>query len=308
MAEPPPVDPWCAVCVGTFASASLATWFVLVRRRPILESSPRDLVPWNFVASAIIALLVVARLVTVVLGDEPQAGQWSNPQEMAKDIALSVANQLVLFGALFFVVAVMSGATRRDVGLPDNAGELRRDLKIGAIGWLAALLPVYGLQGFLVSLAGEPSNHPLIVMIQKDANSLVMFAAFAAAVVVAPICEEIAFRLLMQGWLEKWEDGQLGWRAPLTPPEGSVETVESQPPRIGVGGFPYGWLPILASSFMFAAGHAGHGPDPIPLFVLAILLGYMYQRTHHIIPCIVTHMLFNLTTLVAMYWAWMYRE
>ena len=34
----------------------------------------------------------------------------------------------------------------------------------------------------------------------------VMLLAALAAVVVAPICEEITFRLLLQGWLEKWED------------------------------------------------------------------------------------------------------
>ena len=36
--------------------------------------------------------------------------------------------------------------------------------------------------------------------------------AFAAAVVVAPFCEELLFRLVLQGWLEKWEDWRLGWR------------------------------------------------------------------------------------------------
>jgi membrane protease YdiL (CAAX protease family) len=45
----------------------------------------------------------------------------------------------------------------------------------------------------------------------------------------------------------------------------------------------------------------GHGPDPIPLFVLALILGYMYQRTHRIVPSIVTHLLFNLTSLVMLW-------
>jgi membrane protease YdiL (CAAX protease family) len=39
--------------------------------------------------------------------------------------------------------------------------------------------------------------------------------------------------------------------------------------------------------------HIGTGLDPIPLFVLGLALGYLYQRTHRILPCIVLHALFN---------------
>ena len=51
--------------------------------------------------------------------------------------------------------------------------------------------------------------------------------------------------------------------------------------------------PVLASSIVFAAAHLGNGPDPIPLFFLAIGLGLLYQRTHRVWPCIVVHCLLN---------------
>jgi len=60
------------------------------------------------------------------------------------------------------------------------------------------------------------------------------------------------------------------------------------------------WLalwPIVASSALFAAMHLGHGFDPIPLFFLALGLGYLYYRTHRIIPCIAMHALFNAFSL-----------
>lgn len=56
--------------------------------------------------------------------------------------------------------------------------------------------------------------------------------------------------------------------------------------------------PILLSAGLFAAMHASHGPDPIPLFVLAVGLGYLYQRTHRIVPCLVVHFLLNSCSLV----------
>jgi membrane protease YdiL (CAAX protease family) len=52
-------------------------------------------------------------------------------------------------------------------------------------------------------------------------------------------------------------------------------------------------VPILVSSLLFAVAHFGYGPEPIPLFFLAIVLGYIYQRTHRILPSIVTHATFN---------------
>ena len=51
---------------------------------------------------------------------------------------------------------------------------------------------------------------------------------------------------------------------------------------------------------VFALAHWSHGLDPIPLFLLAIGLGYLYQRTHRIVPCIVLHFLLNLCSLVAL--------
>ena len=38
--------------------------------------------------------------------------------------------------------------------------------------------------------------------------------------------------------------------------------------------------------------------DPIPLFLLAIAFGFLYFRTHRIVPSVVTHAAFNGTTVV----------
>lgn len=53
------------------------------------------------------------------------------------------------------------------------------------------------------------------------------------------------------------------------------------------------WPPIIISSILFALVHLGHGPAPVPLFFLALLLGYLFQRTHRILPCIALHMALN---------------
>jgi membrane protease YdiL (CAAX protease family) len=77
--------------------------------------------------------------------------------------------------------------------------------------------------------------------------------------------------------------------------------IAATPPQAGVGFMPYGSLPILVSSVMFASAHIGHSTDPFPLFVLALFLGFVYQRTHRIVPCIVAHALFNLISMLALW-------
>jgi membrane protease YdiL (CAAX protease family) len=46
--------------------------------------------------------------------------------------------------------------------------------------------------------------------------------------------------------------------------------------------------------------HYGQGLAPIPLFVLAIGLGYIYEKTGRLWPCIVVHGLLNLLTFVVL--------
>jgi membrane protease YdiL (CAAX protease family) len=53
------------------------------------------------------------------------------------------------------------------------------------------------------------------------------------------------------------------------------------------------WLPIVISSLIFALMHYSHGPDWVPLLFLAAGMGYLYQRTHRLVPSLVVHALLN---------------
>jgi hypothetical protein len=181
------------------------------------------------------------------------------------------------------------------------------------------------------------SQHPLIETLTDPGgiDAMVMLLACASAVIVAPLCEEIAFRLLFQGWLEKWEDEQLERRtaAGLSDQNAKIEnglnTIQSNEARVtndptlnfgqsslgicdsssvcnqrppsGLFGLPHGWLPILASSLLFGLAHAGYGPEPVPLFFFGLILGYVFQRTNRILPCIVAHAFFNLVSMLALW-------
>lgn len=57
------------------------------------------------------------------------------------------------------------------------------------------------------------------------------------------------------------------------------------------------WGPIVLSATAFSLMHVAHGPDIVALLVLALGLGYLYQRTHRILPCIIVHLCLNATSV-----------
>ena len=50
-------------------------------------------------------------------------------------------------------------------------------------------------------------------------------------------------------------------------------------------------------SLLQAMGLSQIAPDPAPIFLLALVLGYLYFRTHRIVAPIAAHMANNATTM-----------
>jgi membrane protease YdiL (CAAX protease family) len=322
--DPQTPDPLLGTVIFVLAIASLSVWFVIfdrLKHGPILAYEPRRPAPWSG-AVAIPAFFfafapLVARL-TEIMHDWFSLAPTSEPKppsldEMIPNLALGMVFNVLVVGVAAFGTIIASGSKLSDLGLPQSIGGLFRDVRIGVIAWLGALIPVFGVNVAMNTIFGESDGHPLIHMVMEDCSLLLFALAFLAAVVQAPITEEIAFRLLLQGWLEKRESTLLDRQIRSTRlnemtdlesselPIESPDAAESEQPSTGAFGLPYGWFPIVVSSFLFAIAHFGYGPEPVPLFLLALILGYVYQRTHRIVPCIVTHALFNGMTLFTLW-------
>ena len=192
--------------------------------------------------------------------------------------ALAATALYAAIGAAIVGFLRLTGASWSDLGLPSTWRQAASDVRIGVTALVAAF-PVYFVQALLVEFAGQ-SSHPLLVKLQQEPATDLFLTALLTASVVAPLFEELVFRLLLQGWLEKVADRQ---------PE--------LPESTRRGG------PILISSLLFALAHLSHGPDPVALFLLALVLGYLYQRTHRLLPCIVLHSLFNASSLLVLWLA-----
>jgi membrane protease YdiL (CAAX protease family) len=104
------------------------------------------------------------------------------------------------------------------------------------------------------------------------------------AVVIAPLLEEMLFRGFFQTAIRSvWEFRNLNGASPA-----------SSCRKTGAGA----WPSILISSGLFAIVHANPGHWPA-LFVLAVCLGYTYEKSGSLFRPIFIHSFFNAATIIA---------
>ena len=210
----------------------------------------------------------------------------------------------------------------RCVGI--DASQMVTDVGLGVAAFVM-LLPLVMLVQWLLSLIW-PYEHPTLDMVANDGSLWPILSAWFIAVIVAPVTEEIMFRGGLQNWFQRAMDPGVPMIAkllggpdrlfgniaaqPSLPQEVDVLSTEhsleepgletepaSLPPTLPIPTRPMSpwqyWLPVAASALIFALAHFGQGAAPIPLFLFALALGYLYRRTGRITPCIIAHVALN---------------
>jgi len=201
---------------------------------------------------------------------------------------------------------------------------LARDLLIGIFAFVMVVPAILFFQWLLVLVFAY--EHPTMELLSRNANGLTLVATWFSAVFVAPICEEIFFRGILQSWLQRLGGGLSdlvltgGWDSPVnadafepgkvsespgtafksklslpfdpnSPP--SPQQVDSKETKKDKNWISSSLWPILVTSALFGLAHFGQGPAPVSLFFFGIALGYIFRRTGSIVPCIVLHMMLN---------------
>jgi membrane protease YdiL (CAAX protease family) len=249
------------------------------------------------------------------------------------------------------LIMLRNGCTWKDMGVvPSQAG---KDIAIGVAAFCMLAPIVFAIQGLLTQI--EPYKHPLIELV-KDSPDVRLFGLLCfSAAIMAPLFEEWAFRVLLQGWLERFITYRdsflhilLGGVAPAEPVVIDEANLPASENRSGASSEgitfldnlppqqpdiqwvdptnPYApsalapsvvpatlvpefvppplwkqWIPIFLSALLFALMHFSHGLAWIPLSVLALGLGYVYQRTHRILPSMVIHFCLNALSTAAVW-------
>ncbi len=235
----------------------------------------------------------------------------------------------------------------------------------------AAMLTVRGVLGkdAARAVADKPPSmeHPAQQLLETGNVGMIALAAFMA-LIVAPLTEELLFRVILQGWLEAaWSrkrrehpwlrQAPFSW-VPLVMPAFLFalmhirgEKGQPQPAYLsammaaqvatdiatlvltivflrlarGAKATDFGWKPetlgndsLLGILAMLAItpplivvhqslGHivqwsgVGLAPDPVPLFLFALVLGTLFQRTHRLAPSLVLHTTFNAMSLLMLF-------
>jgi membrane protease YdiL (CAAX protease family) len=236
-----------------------------------------------------------------------------------------------------FVVLVGAGAYLRRTGAYDlglGLRRLRRGVFLGVLGSVCVVPMMFGLMVLIEWVYRwlhfqHPEEHELLHALGQTRDPLVVVPLVAGAAIIAPLFEELLFRAHLQTVLRRlfawFAYGVLGQGPSISPvaeasPVGGPGEASSPyagdgstPPPEVAGTIPYapavrepaefvspawtGWAAILLTSALFASVHAMWTWPPI--FILAVCLGYAYERTGNLWVPILIHAAFNtVSTLV----------
>ncbi len=121
----------------------------------------------------------------------------------------------------------------------------------------------------------DPIAHDLLKTMLEARDQRLVWAFVVSAVVVAPLLEEIIFRGLVQTTL------------------------------LHMNILPGRWAVVVASAALFAIVHFGMTWIAlVGLFVLAMGMGYLYERTGSLWSCVIIHAAFNALNVLAIFAGW----
>jgi len=201
-------------------------------------------------------------------------------------------------------------------------GKFWEDVRLGFYAFVLVIPIVLVVQWLLTLIVDY--EHPSLEMLTRDGGFFAVGVVWFTAGFVAPVAEEVFFRGLLQGWLQRlgkntkdferivvggWDQAGSAEIAVDVKPTKPLSNTDNpyESPQVASGvqagkSSARSWItaapwPIFLTSFLFAAAHMGQGAAPIPLFIFALALGYLYRKTGSIMPCIVLHMLLNMFSL-----------
>ena len=221
---------------------------------------------WILIGSAI-SLMIITKLQLL-----PPASDIEQPTDPEKYAFAAILNQLIVFLPVCLYVIIK--VARNKKGLV-TFGLLPKkpfyELLVSAVGLVCALVLVIATLLISKLVAEELGfdthelGHDALKQMTQAKSKSSLWLMITSAVIVAPFFEEIIYRGLMQTALNRFSQ----WSGR--------------------------WIVVVASAAIFTVIHVGGMPGAsLPgIFVLGILLGWIYEKTQSLLPCIIIHAAFN---------------
>ena len=163
----------------------------------------------------------------------------------------------------------------------------------------ACVLPTILLLNGLVSIFVTKYNHPVIDAFLSEMSLSALLSTAFSVVIAAPLVEEFVFRGVLLSFLQRVFDGNWTLES-LVFCDNSV-----MPTRAASMGITTRYGAIVVTSILFAGLHVGQGAAYIPLFFLALALGYVTQKTGSILPAIIIHISLNSLSTITLAWTYL---
>lgn len=211
-----------------------------------------DVAPVPLLAVVLILAYIAMCLVFLFESKSPVT-EFSMDQVLAS-ISEGVVVSIVLIMILLSMTNRRTGMSR----LGFRGDHQFEQVKDGFLGFVASLVPVFAVIVATLPFRSVESVHPFLRLLDEQGIGTEFVGIAIAAVIVAPIKEELMFRVILQSWLVRW-----------------------------VGVKPA----IIGTAVIFAAVHGF--PDALGLLPLALILGVVYQRRRSFISIVIIHALFN---------------
>lgn len=211
----------------------------------------------------------------------------------------SIANAVGLFTGIAFALGIYRWRYGRIGFLGDIHQRISREIVLGLAAGVMVIPFILLFQSIVNRFS--PYKHDTLEMLADKPTIWVIAASWLSAVIVAPICEEIIFRGVLLGWLQRIGRGVYdcvlvgGWDSVfLKKNGGTLLDGEEQESFDGLWSRQSNsaW-PMVISSVLFGLAHYGQGAAPITLFCFGMVLAFLYRKTGSIIACIVLHMMLN---------------
>lgn len=241
-------------------SSWVTVWRRSCRQQPWLDRCEEPRAAWTFLSERL-ALLLACLWLGLHLASQFILATKAKTSELSNAGLIQVA--VVSGGTTLLLIALLVGSGRlsaADFGLKWQP--LMSQLRDGWFGFKLAILPMAVTMALTTPLRTFDTQNPLLKLLAGDHEYVTLALIVFVAAVVAPLSEELIFRVILQG---------------------SLSTV--MPTLLAI--------PIVAVAFS-----AVHGPvDGLALLPLALVLGSVFQRRHSYVAVVVIHGLFNATML-----------
>jgi membrane protease YdiL (CAAX protease family) len=324
------------ILLAATALPAALLWLVYIRPRPLLPPQRHRYVAWSGFEVFLVFFFVLLFWPAVI--KDPLDAALAKLSDDRRVLWMTVLAWPIQIAT---VLVLLHGLIRdRAYQLGLSIHNLARNLLLGWVGW-ALFAPVVlcchiATEWFFRTAWGDtPEEHPLLRIFEASPLRLEWILIIVSATILAPVLEELLFRGVLQPWFASrpW-GGTVALLAALSSPfllrghklveawhrKDHAGFLHESTPVVFAGlmiaacyaferaatkwgARPQEFRAIYGTALLFAMFHVSVWPTPIPLFLLALALGYLAYRTQSAVGPIVMHVLFNTIACIALFLA-----